>query len=113
MIDITHKVSTLRRPPHKRSCAPAPPRPSRPSATAVPKGDVFEMGKAAGLLGVKKTADLLPDCHPMPVECAKVDYAIEGLDVIVTMYVKTITRPAWKWKRCTALRWWPSPCTTC
>lgn len=91
MIDITHKASTLR-----EATAQAIVRTSSAATIeairnkAVPKGDVFEMGKAAGLLGVKKTADLLPDCHPMPVECAKVDYAIEGLDVIITMYVKTI-----------------------
>lgn len=91
MIDITHKVNTLR-----EATAQAIVRTSSPDTIAairngtVPKGDVFTMGKAAGLLGVKKTADLLPDCHPLPVECARVDYAIDGLDVVITMYVKTI-----------------------
>jgi len=56
----------------------------------VPKGDVFSMSKAAGLLGVKKTPDLLPDCHPMPIEYTGIDYKIEGLEITVTVTVKTI-----------------------
>ncbi len=56
----------------------------------VPKGDVFSMSKAAGLLGVKKTPDLLPDCHPMPIEYTDIEYKIEGLEITVTVTVKTI-----------------------
>jgi cyclic pyranopterin phosphate synthase len=33
----------------------------------VPKGDVFEFSRAAGLLAIKKTSDVIPDCHPLPV----------------------------------------------
>ena len=56
----------------------------------VPKGDVFEMSRAAGLLGIKKTPDLLPDCHPLPIEFAHVGYEIVGLDIKITVTVKTI-----------------------
>lgn len=56
----------------------------------VPKGDVFELARAAGLLGVKKTPDLLPDCHPLPIEYAHVDYELEGLEIRISMTVKTI-----------------------
>ena len=56
----------------------------------VPKGDVFEMAKAAGLLGVKKTPDLLPDCHPLPIEFTAVRYRIENLEIHVEVEVHTI-----------------------
>lgn len=56
----------------------------------VPKGDVFAMSKAAGLLGVKKTPELLPDCHPMPIEFTGVEYDIEGLQITIKVTVKTI-----------------------
>jgi molybdenum cofactor biosynthesis protein MoaC len=56
----------------------------------VPKGDVFEMSKAAGLLGVKKTADLLPDCHPLPIEFTAISYEIKDLDIRVQVEVHTI-----------------------
>ncbi|MBT8186262.1 MAG: cyclic pyranopterin monophosphate synthase MoaC [Croceitalea sp.] len=55
----------------------------------VPKGDVFAMSRAAGFLGIKKTADLLPDCHPLPIEFAAIDYTIEGLQIKVQVTVKT------------------------
>ena len=48
------------------------------------------MSKAAGLLGVKKTPDILPDCHPLPIEYTGIDYDIQGLDIIVTCTIKTI-----------------------
>lgn len=55
----------------------------------VPKGDVFEMSKAAGLLGVKKTPELLPDCHPIPIEFTSVTYQVEGLQIRIRVTVKT------------------------
>lgn len=56
----------------------------------IPKGNVFEMAKAAGLLGVKKTPDLLPDCHPLPIESTSIEYEIDGLNIYINMTVKTI-----------------------
>lgn len=55
----------------------------------VPKGDVFEMSRAAGFLGIKKTPELLPDCHPLPIEFASVTYTIDGLKIVVEVTVKT------------------------
>lgn len=91
MVDITHKHSTLR-------IATAEARVSVSKKETieaikkgeVPKGDVFAMSRAAGLLGVKKTPELLPDCHPMPIEHTDITYQIEGLEIIIHVLVKTI-----------------------
>ena len=48
------------------------------------------MSKAAGLHGVKKTPDLLPDCHPLPIEYTGIDYDINGLEITITCTIKTI-----------------------
>ena len=48
------------------------------------------MSKAAGLLGVKRTPDILPDCHPLPIEFTSVEYDINGLEIKVLFTVKTI-----------------------
>lgn len=56
----------------------------------VPKGDVFEFSRAAGLLAVKKTSDVIPDCHPLPVEYTAITHEIEGLDILVKVEVHTI-----------------------
>ncbi|MCM4153735.1 cyclic pyranopterin monophosphate synthase MoaC [Arenibacter sp. N53] len=91
MVDITHKKSTLR-----TAIAQAVVQVSSEDTIAaiknktVPKGDVFAMSKAAGLLGVKKTADLLPDCHPLPIEYTDISYAIKGLQITVLVTVKAI-----------------------
>jgi len=91
MVDITHKYTTLREAKAQAIVKTS----NRATIDAiqndrVPKGNVFEMAKAAGLLGVKKTPDLLPDCHPLPIEYTGIEYQIEGLDILITMTVKTI-----------------------
>lgn len=91
MVDITHKTNTLR-----IATAQATVQVSKPETVeaiqkrTVPKGDVFEMAKAAGFLAVKKTPDLLPDCHPIPVEYTGVQYRIEDLTIVIDLTVKTI-----------------------
>lgn len=91
MVDITHKKDTLR-----TAIAQAVVQVSSEDTinairnNTVPKGDVFAMSRAAGLLGVKKTADLLPDCHPMPIEYTDVSYSVNGLQIQVLVTVKTI-----------------------
>lgn len=91
MIDITHKYSTLR-----SATASATVKVSKEETiaalinNAVPKGNVFEMGKTAGLFGVKKTAEMIPDCHPLPIEETKVEYEVNGLEITILMHVKTI-----------------------
>lgn len=91
MVDITHKNNTLRiaisqamvSVSHQKTIDAI-------NQHKVPKGDVFEMAKAAGLLAVKRTSDMLPDCHPLPIEYTGVTYNIKGLDIIITVEVKTI-----------------------
>ncbi|MEL6557721.1 MAG: bifunctional molybdenum cofactor biosynthesis protein MoaC/MoaB [Bacteroidota bacterium] len=56
----------------------------------IPKGNVFEMSKAAGLLGIKKTPELLPDCHPLPVESASIKYEMGEQSIRILVTVKTI-----------------------
>lgn len=91
MVDITHKSNTLR-----IAVAQAVVNVSaQETITAiengkVPKGDVFTMAKTAGLLGVKRTWEMLPDCHPLPVEYTRIDFKIEGLSVFIEVKVKTI-----------------------
>mgnify|MGYP002633723094 CR=1 FL=1 len=39
----------------------------------IKKGDVFTVGRIAGIMAAKKTSDLIPLCHPLPIESVKVD----------------------------------------
>lgn len=91
MVDITHKSSTLR-----KAIAQAIVRvSSQETITAVmerrvPKGDVFEMAKVAGLFAAKRTSDMIPDCHPLPIEYTSVQYDVQGLDIYVKVEIHTI-----------------------
>ena len=91
MVNITHKSNTLR-----KAIASAIVKCSsmqtieKVEQRKIPKGDVFEFARAAGLLAVKKTSDVIPDCHPLPVEYTAITYAIEGLTIIITVEVHTI-----------------------
>ncbi len=93
MVDITHKNTTLR-----TAIAQAVVKVSHQATidavvnNTVPKGNVFEMAKTAGLFAVKKTSDMIPDCHPLPVEFTAVSYEINGLEVRIFMEVKAIYR---------------------
>lgn len=91
MVDITTKSTTLR-----TATAQAIVKVSHASTIErikedkIPKGNVLAMAKAAGLLGVKKTSDLLPDCHPLPIEFTGIEYEMDGLEIVVKVTVKTI-----------------------
>jgi len=93
MVNITHKPKTLR-----KAIAQAIVNVSKQETIdalvnkTVPKGDVFEMAKTAGLFAVKRTSDMIPDCHPIPVEYTKVWYEIDGLAITIKMEVHTIYR---------------------
>lgn len=91
MVDITHKSNTLR-----EAIAIAEVNVSKPSTIdavkqkIVPKGDVFEFSRAAGLLACKKTYEVIPDCHPLPVEFAAISYEVKELTILINVEVHTI-----------------------
>jgi cyclic pyranopterin phosphate synthase len=91
MVNITHKQNSLR-----KAIATAIVKVSKQETIGaiqnkqVPKGDVFEFSRAAGLLAIKKTSDVIPDCHPLPVEFAAITYSIDELQILINVEVHTI-----------------------
>ena len=51
---------------------------------AVPKGDVLAAARIAGIMAAKKTAELIPLCHPLALDAVTVDFAVEAGAVKVT-----------------------------
>lgn len=91
MINLTNKSTTLRSATAKTILKVGSQLTIRAIENrSVPKGDVFAMSKAAGLLAVKKTADLFPECHPVPIEFIGIEYRVVGLEVHIEVTVKTI-----------------------
>jgi molybdenum cofactor biosynthesis protein MoaC len=91
MVDITHKISTLR-----IATAMATVKVSLQETidaiknNLVPKGNVLEMAKTAGLFAVKNTHLAIPDCHPIPIEFTSVDCEIKDLSIDIIFTVKTV-----------------------
>lgn len=91
MIDITSKSNSLR-----KAVAAAIVKLSDPEAmralqnNSVPKGNVFEMARTAGLFAVKKTSEMIPDCHPVPVEYTAINFETSGLEIRIIVEVHTI-----------------------
>jgi len=91
MVNITHKSSTLR-----QAIAIGELKVSKKETIdaiikkQVPKGDVFEFSRAAGLLACKKTYEVIPDCHPLPIEYASITHEIIDLSIIIRVEVHTI-----------------------
>ena len=91
MVNITHKNNTLRKALAEAVLSVS----SQETIDAivnntVPKGNVFEMSKTAGLFAAKKTSDMIPDCHPLPVEYASIQFEIRNLEVYITSEIHTI-----------------------
>lgn len=59
---------------------------------SVPKGDVLELARCAGVMAAKKTPDLLPYCHPMPLDGVQVTF--DCLDNAIKISAKVIA--IWK-----------------
>ena len=89
MVDVADKQVT-----HRRAVAGATIH-MQPSTLAMivegraPKGDVFAVARVAGIMAAKRTSDLVPLCHPLPLTHASVD--LEPLDdaIRVTATVET------------------------
>jgi molybdenum cofactor biosynthesis protein MoaC len=91
MVNITQKSNTLR-----KAIAQAIVKVSLPETIqaiqnrTVPKGDVLECARVAGLFAAKRTADMIPDCHPLPVEFTAVSYEVGEMEVKVFVEIHTI-----------------------
>jgi cyclic pyranopterin phosphate synthase len=55
-----------------------------------PKGDPFEIARVAGIMAAKRTAELIPMCHPLPLAHVAVDIRLCENGVAITTKVATI-----------------------
>jgi len=57
-----------------------------------PKGDVLELARAAGVMAAKKTSDLIPYCHPLPLDGVEVNFKFldDGIQI------QSVVKAVWK-----------------
>ena len=71
---VTHRIATAQAivslPPEVRAAL-------KGGELHAPKGPVFQTAILAGTMAVKRTADLIPLCHPLPIESCRIEIALD------------------------------------
>ena len=90
MVDVSAKVSTSR-----TAIAHAYVAMPKDVIAALPqnkKGDPFEVARIAGICAAKRTADLIPLCHQLPLSHVSVEFRLDGKGVDITASASTVAQ---------------------
>lgn len=69
----------------------------------MPKGDVLATARVAGIMGAKKTSELIPLCHPISISSVNVDVKVEGDGVAIKATVRIADRTGVEMEALTAV----------
>ena len=69
----------------------------------VPKGDALAVARIAGIMGAKRTPDLVPLCHPIGLHGVTVDLAVDDDGVAITATARTADRTGVEMEALTAV----------
>jgi len=69
----------------------------------VPKGDALAVARVAGIMGAKRTPDLIPLCHPISLSGVTVDLVVDDGGVAVTVTARTADRTGVEMEALTAV----------
>src|SRR5215472_12691666 len=82
MVDTSAKPETLREAKASGLVRMAPATLALIRDKGHAKGDVLEVARLAGIMAAKRTGELIPLCHPLPITSAAIDFAFEGDSVL-------------------------------
>jgi cyclic pyranopterin phosphate synthase len=71
--------------------------------SGVPKGDALAVARIAGIMGAKRTSELVPLCHPIGLDGVTVDLAVDDAGVAVTATARTADRTGVEMEALTAV----------
>ena len=77
MVDIGAKAATARQAIASGRIRMSPQALAAVRAGDAPKGDVLAAARIAGIMAAKRTADLIPLCHPLALDAVTLDFAFE------------------------------------
>ena len=89
MVNVGHKPVQRRRATAAGQlvCAPATVRALKKNA--LPKGDVLTVAQVAGIQAAKRTADLIPFCHPLPLNHVEIQFKVRRSAIEIVCTAKT------------------------
>ncbi|MFD7075025.1 cyclic pyranopterin monophosphate synthase MoaC [Nocardioides sp. NPDC059952] len=103
MVDVSEKAVTTRTATASGRVLVSPEVIELLRGEGVPKGDALAVARIAGIMGAKKTPDLIPLCHPLAVSGVKVELSVADDAVEITATVKTADRTGVEMEALTAV----------
>jgi len=103
MVDVTAKPSTARRAVARGRINLGPQALEAVASRQSKKGDVLAIAQLAGIQGAKRTSDLIPLCHPIPIDAVDVELVLDGSSVVVTATAATVWRTGVEMEAMTAV----------
>jgi len=105
MVDVGHKPDTERSAVARGEVVMLPDTLSLIRDGAMKKGDVLSVAQIAGVMGAKRTAELIPLCHPLPLTHIEVDLELDdGLPgVRITAIARTVGKTGVEMEALTAV----------
>jgi cyclic pyranopterin phosphate synthase len=89
MVDVSAKAVTTRQAVASGRIAMSEEAANAIAQGLVKKGDVLAVARVAGIMAAKRTADLIPLCHPVALSSVSIDFALDRSGVTVTATAKT------------------------
>jgi len=91
MVDVSGKAITVREATARARVVMQPATLAMIQAGTARKGDVLGVARLAGIMAAKRTADLIPLCHPLPISAVSIDLTADaGVSAVdVTAKVRT------------------------
>ena len=102
-IDVSHKFETLRTSKAYGRIRLRPETVKLIKEKKLPKGDLVEATKLTGIFGAKRTGEILPFCHPIPLDFVSVEVKINEDSVEVFSEVRGIARTGYEMEALTAV----------
>ncbi len=90
MIDISNKIETLRSAIAESRVIAKKETIERAVRGDTPKGDVLTVARAAAVLAVKKTPELIPYCHPLMIDAVSVHFEARETEIMIRVEVKCV-----------------------
>jgi cyclic pyranopterin phosphate synthase len=90
MVDVSAKPNVRRRAVATAKVKMAPATAQR--LQELPKGDALTTAQVAGIMAAKKTSELIPLCHPLPLSNVEVSLAVVGDGVEITAVAETVAQ---------------------
>jgi cyclic pyranopterin phosphate synthase len=103
MVDVSAKAVTTRRATAAGRVVTTPEVIALLQADGLPKGDALAVARLAGIMGAKRTPDLIPLCHPIGLHGVVVDLSVTGNAIEITATTRTADRTGVEMEALTAV----------